>query len=114
MRCIILLQFLLWSPNIFAQNNKNQKANITTNIYCSHCQECGTCGTILQKNLLKIKGVKSVQIVPAKNVIQVVYNENKTSLNTIKNTISITGYDADDVKADSESYAKLESCCKKK
>ena len=48
-----------------------------------------------------------------KKTITVYYNTKKTDLATIKTAISKLGFDADDVKADADAYAKLDGCCKK-
>jgi hypothetical protein len=40
------------------------------------------------------------------------YNSKKTTLQAIKEGISKLGYDADEVKADTEAYESLDGCCK--
>lgn len=114
MKYVLSFLFVALSWQLQAQNNKNKKAVIATNIYCSHCQACETCSPLMQKSVLKVKGVKMVNINPANNVIEVVYNENKIDLASIKNAIAAAGYDADEVKADTKAYQSLDGCCKKK
>lgn len=92
---------------------KNEKAVIQTQIFCDHCTECETCGKKFQDEILDITGVKMYELDAEKNTITVYYNGKKTSLSNIKQGISKLGYDADDIKADSEAYAKLDGCCKK-
>lgn len=61
----------------------------------------------------KIKGLKMYDLDIENNQITVYFNPKKTDLQTIRESISKMGYDADDVKADSDSYALLDACCKK-
>lgn len=98
----------------FAQTGKkNDKVVIKTNIYCDHCKECPSCGKSLQSNLLKIKGVKMYELDDQKMTLTVYFNGQKTDVGEIRRSISQIGYDADDVKALPEAYAKLDDCCKK-
>jgi hypothetical protein len=46
--------------------------------------------------------------------IKVEYNPKKTNPEEIRKKISMYGYDADDVKADSVAVTKLDGCCLKK
>ena len=48
-----------------------------------------------------------------KNTIIVYYDGRKTDLDTIRTTIAAMGYDADDIKANSEARDELFNCCKK-
>ena len=45
--------------------------------------------------------------------LSVVYNPQKTSPEKIREAIAKVGFDADDVKADTNAYEKLDPCCKK-
>ncbi len=97
-----------------AQQKESGRAVIKTKINCDHCKECETCGLNFKSNMLKTKGVKMYTLYEDTNEIIVYYNPKKTNLATIKTAIAKLGYDADDVKADPESYAKLDNCCKAK
>ncbi|WP_348798797.1 heavy-metal-associated domain-containing protein [Flavobacterium adhaerens] len=107
------LLFGLLTFSVSAQSKKNQKAVIKTVLNCDHCKICETCGKNFQKSLYKIKGVKMYELDEKNMTITVYYNAEKTDLQTIKTTISKLGYDADDIKADSQAYEKLDDCCKK-
>ncbi len=95
-----------------AQQKAVQKAVIKTSIECDHCKECGTCGGLLETTLLKTKGIQMITLDQEASTITVIYNSKKTDLPTIRTAISKRGYDADEVKADAESYATLDACCK--
>ena len=111
----ILIAFtaLLFSSNANAQQKTVQTATIKTMIYCDHCKQCETCGDKFNRTLLKEKGVQMVMLDEKAMTIKVTYNTKKTDLTKIKTAISKLGYDADDVKAQPESYAGLDDCCKK-
>ncbi len=97
----------------FAQEKKtNGKAVIKTVLNCAHCKECETCGLKFKTEMLKINGVKMYTLDDKAMAFTVYFNPKKTDLEAIKVGISKLGYDADDVKADPSSFAKLDNCCK--
>jgi len=98
-----------------AQGNKTETITIKTKIYCDHCVRCESCGANINETVRGIeKGVKKVKINPADNTITVKYNAAKTTPDNIRAAIAASGYDADNVKATAEGYAKLDGCCKAK
>jgi mercuric ion binding protein len=110
---LALFIFTIGLTNSVAQKQKtNQKAVIQTAITCDHCKECETCGLLFQEKLLKIKGVKMIELDTEKMTITVYFNSKKTNLNAIKTEISEIGYDADEIKANPLGYEKLDGCCK--
>jgi copper chaperone CopZ len=110
--CIVIL-FSLFTFTLAAQNSKNEKAVIQTNIDCDHCKVCETCGQNFQENLYKITGLKMYELDEKAMTITVYYNGKKTNLEKIKTAITKLGFDADEMKADLEAYQKLDGCCKK-
>jgi len=104
--------FMLFSISLMAQNKENGKAEIKTSVVCDHCKACETCGLSFKENLMKLKGMRMYEFDEEKKTITVFYNPKKLDLLTIKTTISKLGFDADDVKADADAYAKLDGCCK--
>ncbi|MCP1995560.1 heavy-metal-associated domain-containing protein [Flavobacterium sp. HSC-61S13] len=114
---VFFLSFLFFglATSSQAQTSKsNEKAIIKTAIYCEHCKECETCGQTFKSTLYKLSGVRQFDIDQEANTITVYYSPKKVSLDQIRQAISKMGYDADDVKADPEVYAKLDGCCKDK
>jgi mercuric ion binding protein len=110
---IICLLIILASGSAIAQKVKTaQKAVIQTSIACDHCRECPTCGGLLEKTLIKTKGIQMITLDQDKKTITVIYNSKKTDLQAIKTAITKLGYDADELKADPNSYANLDGCCK--
>ena len=92
---------------------KDETAIIKTTIYCDHCLKCETCGGKLKWDMSFKKGIKTIDIDEKAMTITVKFNPKKITLAELKETISKYGYDADDVKADSVSYSKLDECCKR-
>ena len=112
LKSIFFLTLLFFSSNtIFAQKS-NEKAVIKTFLNCDHCKDCETCGLKFRTEMLKIKGVKMYELDDQAMTFTVYYNGKKTDLQNIKVAISKLGYDADEVKADSEAYENLDGCCK--
>ena len=112
LKSIFFLTLLFFSSNtIFAQKS-NEKAVIKTFLNCDHCKDCETCGLKFRTEMLKIKGVKMYELDDKAMTLTVYYNGKKTDLQNIKVAISKLGYDADEVKADSEAYENLDGCCK--
>jgi copper chaperone CopZ len=114
LQLILLFSFTLL-PNLSnaQEGKKNQKATIKTNVYCDHCKQCETCGKSFQSELLKVKGLKMMELDEKAMTITVFYDGRKTNLDSIKTAISNLGYDADELKANPDAYEKLDGCCKK-
>lgn len=104
---IILSFFTLFTFNqeLHAQRNV-EEVKIQTSALC------GTCEKIIMEALAFKSGVRSASIDLESAILTVNYNQRRTSPENIRKTISKVGYDADDVKADKEAYAKLPFCCR--
>lgn len=85
----------------------NQTVDVKTSAQCEMCEERIT------KALTSQKGVKNVKVNLDNKVVTITYNSNQITPNKIRETISMVGYDADDIKANTTSYKKLPACCKK-
>lgn len=110
--CLILFLFFI-SNVIHAQSGAIETAEIKTTIWCDHCQECADCGVNIFTNVKKVKGVKDVTVDDANHLILVKYRPDKVSIEEIENAIALTGFDANDLKADADAYMRLDACCKK-
>lgn len=75
--------------------------------------QCGMCKVRIEKAVKKVKGVTSVDLDVKTKLVKVSYIKEKTSAEKIREAISNTGYDADEVKANEKAYEKLHGCCKK-
>ncbi|HRH65016.1 MAG TPA: heavy metal-associated domain-containing protein [Bacteroidia bacterium] len=113
-RLLILTILFLSSVLLSFSTNNSDTVVIKTNIYCDHCKECSSCGGKIEKDLGFEKGIKLIKLDDKEMTLTVTYNPKKTSPETIRQRISMYGFDADDVKADSTAYSKLDECCKKR
>ncbi|MFC2112233.1 heavy-metal-associated domain-containing protein [Bacteroidota bacterium] len=104
---IVLLSLMLLSSGASAQNSKLEVIKIKTSSQCDMCKER------IEEALAFEKGVKKSVVDVEKQIVTVTYKKGKTDPDKIRKAISKTGYDADDVLADSKAYAKLDACCKK-
>ncbi len=108
-----MLYILLANSPAEAQS-KVEAIKIKASIYCDHCKECESCGPRLEEAIYEVKGVKRVDIDEVSSTLKVVYNTQRTSADAIRQAITKAGFDADDLEADPEAYARLDECCKKK
>lgn len=111
-KSILVVLVMTVSATGSAQQKAVQKAVIKTTITCDHCKACETCGGLLEKKLLKTKGIQMITLNEQKATIEVIFNSKKTDLPAIRKATSDLGYDADEIKANPEGYQKLDGCCK--
>ena len=75
--------------------------------------QCEQCKDRIEKYLAAEEGVQKVTVDYKRKTAKVVWLWDRTNVENVKTAIANTGYDADDVTANSESYQKLPTCCKK-
>ena len=94
---------------LFAKGDKKKTEIVTiqTSAQCDGCKER------IESALKNVKGIKSATLNLDDKKVTVVYQPKKTSPDQIRNAISMSGYDADEVKANVDSYENLPLCCKK-
>jgi copper chaperone CopZ len=98
---------LFMALDTIAQSKKNEVVKIKTSAECDQCKKR------LESNLIYVKGVKFAKLDVPSKILTVTFNAEKTNVDKIRSEISLLGYDADAVKADSLQYEKLPACCKK-
>lgn len=99
------LLLIMMSSLGFAQN-KNAKATIEVD------GVCGMCKNRIEKACLKTKGVKSAIWSIETHDLNLIFDERKVDLETIKGSIAEAGHDTESIKATDEAYAGLHPCCK--
>lgn len=72
---------------------------------------CGDCKSRIE-TAADIKGVKSAIWTAETQSLKVIYRNDKTSIDKIKQSIAAVGYDTEDVKGNDKAYQKLPECCK--
>ncbi|MDN3724506.1 heavy-metal-associated domain-containing protein [Aequorivita sp. SDUM287046] len=104
-KIIVILGILFIGATGFAQN-KNAKATIEVD------GVCGMCKDRIEKASIQAKGVKSASWNVDTHQLDLIYNEGKTDLTTIQQSIADSGHDTQDIKAKDEVYNAIDPCCK--
>lgn len=105
MRKLIVLGLMLIGTVSFAQN-KNAKATIEVDGVCLMCK------TRIEKASIKTKGVKIANWDVKTHELKLIFDERKTSLKKIKESIVAVGHDTKDIKAKDDVYNNIDPCCK--
>lgn len=107
MKFFILIQVLFFLVSGYASAQNTQTVTIHTSAQCGMCKET------IETALYKVKGVVSASVdLETKNVI-ITYRTKKLTNDDLKKAITMAGYDADELPADTNSYNNLPECCKK-
>ena len=105
MKNLIMALFMFMGVVSFAQN-KNARASMEVDGVCLMCKER------IEKACIKTKGVKSAVWNVETHELKLIYDERKTSLETITKSIVAVGHDTKDLKATDEAYNSVHDCCK--
>ncbi|MDO7845817.1 heavy metal-associated domain-containing protein [Hymenobacter sp. M29] len=74
---------------------------------------CDMCKARIEKSLAYEKGVQSAVLDVPTQIVTVTYKTDKTTPAALRTAVQKTGYDADDLTADTRAYNRLPDCCKK-
>ncbi|MFT3705448.1 MAG: cation transporter [Agriterribacter sp.] len=97
---------LAWSAN--AQQKKPVTVKIATpTVQCENCKKR------IENYMTHEDGITKVVVDYKRKVTTVTYLADRTNIENVKTGIANAGYDADDVKANDDSYKALPTCCKK-
>ncbi len=102
---ITVILIVLFSSTLLAQD-KNAKASIEVDGVCMMCKER------IEKQAIKTKGVKSASWNVQTHILSLIFDESKTNIQTIEESIAAVGHDTKNVKATEEAYEGLHHCCK--
>ena len=105
MKNLIIALFMFMGVVSFAQN-KNARASMEVDGVCLMCKER------IEKACIKTKGVKSAVWNVETHELKLIYDERKTSLETITQSVVAVGHDTKDLKATDEAYNSVHDCCK--
>jgi len=100
---IIITIFLAANISLYAQETTSS-ASVKVDGVCGQCKK-------RIENAAYLKGVKYAEWNKNSQMLKVVYNNTKTTLEQIENNIAKAGHNAGDVKAKNENYKKLPDCC---
>ncbi|MBC9931898.1 heavy-metal-associated domain-containing protein [Chitinophaga varians] len=112
MRIVKLVMLFLLASVSVAMAQQKKKALLTAKISTPTVQ-CESCKNRIERYMSQEEGVESVKVDYKKHVTTVKYWDDRTNIENVKTGIANAGYDADNVTANPESYAKLPKCCKK-
>ncbi len=113
LKAILMTAALLIGMAASAQDAEQKKDKSVNKIEIQTSAQCEMCKERLEKDLAYEKGVKFVELDLETKVLTVKYKADKTDADKLRKAVSKIGYDADDVEADPEAYAKLPACCQK-
>lgn len=75
--------------------------------------KCEMCKNRIERFLATEEGVASSKVDFRKGITTVKFYSDRTNIENMKTAIANAGYDADNITANEEAYAKLPNCCKK-
>ncbi len=101
---IIILLITIVGVTATAQD-KNARATIEVDGIC------GMCKKRIETAAIKTKGVKSAVWNVETKKCSLIFDERKTSLTTISQSIADVGHDTKEIKATDEAYNSVHACC---
>ena len=102
----LLIIALFVGQSAWAQASK-EEIQIQTSAECDMCKER------IEKELIFTPGVKSAELNLETKVVAITYKSSKITPEELRQVIASVGYDADEVKAQTEAYESLPACCQK-
>lgn len=102
---LLLILFLSFSSFSQEKKNKNAKYSFDVNGVCEMCKKR------IEKAAFSVSGVKSANWDMESHLLEVIINEEKTSVNEVKKAIASVGHDTDSIKSTEEEFKKLHGCC---
>jgi copper chaperone CopZ len=104
--------FALFLAGFVLSATAQQKKPVTVKINTPTVQ-CDECKKRIENFLKYEDGVTKVDVNYKSKVTTVTFLPDQTNIENVKTGIANVGYDADDVKANEDSYKKLPTCCKR-
>ena len=105
MKNVLILFVLLTTVSTYSQN-KNAKASFEVDGVCMMCK------ARIEKACITTKGVKTADWNVKTHELNIVFDDRKTNINSIKAKIAQVGHDTEEIKATDEAYNKIDACCK--
>ena len=103
----IFILALFFSISMFGCNNATEEMVINTPTI-----QCGMCQKIIEVGLAKVDGVSNPRVDLKTKKTILLHDPEKTNTKSIEKIVSELGYQANNLKANPESYANLPACCK--
>lgn len=109
MKNIVMLVFVICS-GILTQAQTKPNKNAKHEFHVSG--NCEMCKKRIEKAALNVSGVKMADWHLDCGTLHLILNENKTHADSVRVSVARAGHDTDKIKATTETYEKLHSCCK--
>ncbi len=106
MRKIVLIVVIMMFGVQLQAQDKNAKATIEVDGVCMMCKER------IEKAAIKTKGVKSAVWDVQTHMLSLIYDERKTTLDTIHQSVADVGHDTEKVTATEKAYNSVHNCCR--
>ncbi|MCR9181293.1 MAG: cation transporter [Flavobacteriaceae bacterium] len=104
-KIILVVLVMMLGVQVQAQD-RNARATIEVDGVCMMCKDR------IEKAAIKTKGVKSAVWNVETHMLSLIFDERKTSIQTIEESLAAVGHDTKNVKATEEAYESLHHCCK--
>jgi periplasmic mercuric ion binding protein len=105
----LLILLLGISATLLAQTSK-KPITVKINTPSAACEECKT---RIESFMKYEPGIAKVVVDFKKKVTTISYLPDRTNIENVKTAIANVGFDADDIKANPDTYKKLPICCKR-
>lgn len=106
MKKLLLFIAVLFIGTTGFSQNKNAKASLEVDGVCGMCKER------IEKAAVQAKGVKSASWNVETHELKLIYNEGRTDLSKIQQSIAASGHDTAEFKAENSIYDLIDPCCK--
>jgi periplasmic mercuric ion binding protein len=90
----------------------SSSAAVVTDTISVTSMQCGMCESRIEKSLKKAEFVKEVEADVEFSTVVVTYDNSKAKHSDIVKLISMTGYDTEELAADTDAQNNLHGCCK--
>ena len=107
MKNIIFILVIFFSVLMIGCNNASEEMVINTPTI-----QCGMCQKIIEVGLAKVDGVSNPRVDLKTKKTILFHDPEKTNKKSIEKIVSELGYQANNLKANPDSYADLPACCK--
>jgi copper chaperone CopZ len=104
-KIVLIVVVIIFGIQVHAQE-RNARATIEVDGVCLMCKER------IEKAAIKTKGVKSAVWNVETHMLSLIYDERKTSLPLIHESVAAAGHDTKEIIAPEKAYENLHACCK--
>lgn len=107
---LVMVMLLAGIGSVMAQSKKGTLVTAKISTPTAVCQECKE---RIERYMLREEGIASTKVDFRKKITTVKFFSDRTNIENVKTGIANAGYDADNVTANPDSYARLPKACKK-